>query len=30
MEVSTSFVANAESFELVKPGEGALDYQGVT
>ena len=26
MEVSTSFVADAESFEPVKPGEGALDY----
>ena len=26
MEVSTPFVADAESFELVKPGEGALDY----
>lgn len=26
MEVSTSFVADAESYGLVKPGEGALDY----
>ncbi len=26
MEVSTSFVADAESFELVEPGEGVLDY----
>lgn len=26
MEVNTSLVADAEPFELVKPGEGALDY----
>jgi len=25
MEISPAFVADAESFELVEPGEGALD-----
>lgn len=26
MEVGASLIAGAESFELVKPGEGALDH----